>query len=84
MQTPFSGDRHYQKANAKTVIYGESIPFTAILLTDDQGGGYTYYKLRDLGNALGFTVDYDADSNTAIVLSKGSTAVYRLDNDSQV
>ena len=52
--------------------------------TQSQGGGYTYYKLRDLGNALGFTVDYDADSNTAIVLSKGSTAVYRLDNDSQV
>ena len=36
MQAPFSGDRHYQKADAKTVIYGESIPFTAILLTDDQ------------------------------------------------
>ena len=27
------------QADAKTVIYGESIPFTAILLTDDQGGG---------------------------------------------
>ena len=52
MQAPFSGDRHYQKADAKTVIYGESIPFTAILLTDDQGGGYTYYKLRDLGKVL--------------------------------
>ena len=47
-------------------------------------GGNNYFKLRDLGDALGFTVDYDADSNTAIVLSKGSTAVYRLDNDSQV
>lgn len=40
-------------------------------------GGNNYFKLRDLGNALGFTVDYDADSNTAIVLSKGSTAVYQ-------
>lgn len=39
--------------------------------------GSNYFKLRDLGNALGFTVDYDADSNTAIVLSKGSTAVYQ-------
>ena len=46
--------------------------------------GSNYFKLRDLGDALGFTVDYDADSNTAIVLSKGSTAVYCLDNDSQV
>ena len=33
-------------------------------------GGNNYFKLRDLGDALGFTVDYDADSNTAIVLSK--------------
>ena len=40
-------------------------------------GGNNYLKLRDLGDALGFTVDYDADSNTAIVLSKGSTAVYQ-------
>ena len=40
-------------------------------------GGNNYFKLRDLGNALGFTVDYDADNNTAIVLSKGSTAVYQ-------
>ena len=40
-------------------------------------GGNNYFKLRDLGNALGFTVDYDADSKTAIVLSKGSTAVYQ-------
>ena len=58
MQAPFSGDRHYQKADAKTVIYGESIPFTAILLTDDQGGGYTYYKLRDLGKVLNFNVGW--------------------------
>ena len=58
MQAPFSGDRRYQKSDAKTVIYGESIPFTAILLTDDQGGGYTYYKLRDLGKVLNFNVGW--------------------------
>ena len=46
--------------------------------------GSNYFKLRDLGDALGFTVDYDADSNTAIVLSKGSTAVYRPDHDPQI
>ncbi|MFY0389683.1 S41 family peptidase [Hominicoprocola fusiformis] len=40
-------------------------------------GGNNYFKLCDLGDALGFTVDYDADSNTAIVLSKGSTIVYQ-------
>lgn len=46
--------------------------------------GSNYFKLRDLGDALGFTVDYDADSNTAIVSSKGSTAVYRPDHDPQI
>ncbi len=60
MKAPFSADRRYQKADAATKIYGESIPFTAILLTDDQGGGYTYYKLRDLGKVLNFNVDWSA------------------------
>ena len=60
MQTPFSGDRYYQKADAATKIYGNAIPFTAIALTDDQGGGYTYYKLRDLGKVLNFNVGWSA------------------------
>ena len=37
-------------------------------------GGSNFFKLRDLGNLLGFTVDYDAASNTAIVLSGGPVA----------
>ena len=60
MKAPFSADRRYQKADAATKIYGESIPFAAILLTDDQGGGYTYHKLRDLGKVLNFNVDWSA------------------------
>ena len=32
-------------------------------------GGNNFYKLRDLGDALGFAVDYDKASNTAIVIS---------------
>ena len=32
-------------------------------------GGNNYFKLRDLGDALGFHVDYDKPSNTAIVVS---------------
>ena len=31
-------------------------------------GGNNYFKLRDLGIALGFTVDYDAASNSAVIL----------------
>jgi hypothetical protein len=32
-------------------------------------GGNNYFKLRDLGELLGFAVDYDAESNTALVFS---------------
>ena len=32
-------------------------------------GGYNYFKLRDLGDAVGFLVDYEADTNTAVVRS---------------
>ncbi len=35
-------------------------------------GGNNFFKLRDLGEALGFGVDYDATSNTAVVRSAGS------------
>lgn len=38
----------------------------AILLTDDAGSGYTYFKLRDLGEALGFTVDWSAEKGIFI------------------
>lgn len=58
MKTPFSGDRAYQKVSAATKIFGQDVPLTAITLTDDHGGGYTYYKLRDLGQVLGFDVSW--------------------------
>lgn len=35
-------------------------------------GGNNFFKLRDLGAALGFNVDYDAASDTAIVESVGT------------
>ena len=34
-------------------------------------GDENYFKLRDLGTALGFDVDFDAGTNTAVVESKG-------------
>lgn len=38
-------------------------------------GGNNYFKLRDLGVAIGFTVDYDKATNTAIVESVPPKAV---------
>jgi len=58
MYTPFSGTRAYTAMEAETRMFGVSLPIQAILLQDDAGNGYTYYKLRDLGNALGFYVDW--------------------------
>ncbi len=61
MSTPYSGNRAYQEASAATLVNGSAVELSAILLTDDAGNGYTYYKLRDLGTALGFTVDWTAE-----------------------
>ena len=36
--------------------------------------GNNFFKLRDLGDVLGFTVDYDKPSNTAIILSVNPAA----------
>ena len=59
MSTPFSGDRSYEIASAPTKVSGAVTPLEAILLKDDAGNGYTYYKLRDLGAALGFNVGWN-------------------------
>lgn len=59
--TPFSGQRTYQTTAAQTLVNGAATDLAAFTLTDDNGGGYTYYKLRDLGDALGFKVDWSKD-----------------------
>ncbi len=38
----------------------------AILLTDENGGGYAYFKLRDLGRLLGFQVGWDPQRGVSI------------------
>ncbi len=61
MHTPFTGNRTYTVPQAQTKVNGTPTALDAILLTDDAGGGYTYYKLRDLGSALGFHVDWSGE-----------------------
>jgi hypothetical protein len=60
MKTPFSGDRAYTGGGQSVQVNGQSVTMTAINLLDDAGGGYNYFKLRDLGTALGFKVDWSA------------------------
>ena len=47
---------------------------SAISLIDDNGGGYTYYKLRDLGQVLGFNVSWSAQRGIYIDSDKPYTA----------
>ena len=70
MSTPFSGNRSYQDSTAATNVNGSAAALDAILLTDDAGGGYTYYKLRDLGQALGFNVSWSAELGVYIETDK--------------
>lgn len=66
LSTPFSGDRAYIVPTTKTNVDGQTAQLDAIVLTDDAGGAYTYYKLRDLGAAIGFQVDWSPEKGIFI------------------
>ena len=66
MTTPYSGDRAYRDGSGAVKVNGQSASLESIILTDDAGGDYTYFKLRDLGSALGFKVDWTADRGVFI------------------
>ncbi len=63
---PFKGDRSYTFPSAPTKIFGTARIMSAISLQDDNGGGYTYYKLRDLGQALFFDVSWSSEKGIYI------------------
>jgi len=60
-RAPFTGDRPYTIPTAPTKINRVDTPFASILLTDDSGGGHTYYRLRDLAQALNFNVGWSPE-----------------------
>ena len=66
LSTPFTGDRTYTAPTSTTNIDGAAADLDAIVLTDDSGGGYTYYQLRDLGRTLGFNVGWSAEQGIYI------------------
>lgn len=70
LKTPYSGDRAYQEATAATKVNGQAADLAAFVLNDDNGGGYTYYQLRDLGKALGFNVGWAADKGIFVETNK--------------
>ena len=59
-------------APAKTSITpvltgGVTAPLEAFLLTDKNGGGHNYFKLRDIGKVAGFNVEWDAERSLIVV-----------------
>lgn len=64
--TPYSGNQPFTCATSATNVDGESADLTAFIITDASGNGSTYYKLRDLGAALGFTVGWSAERGVYI------------------
>ena len=53
----FAGNQPYTVNTSPVKVNGAAVALEAITLTDATGG-YTYFKLRDLGSALGFNVGY--------------------------
>ncbi len=70
MHTPFSGNRVYSPATAPTNVNSQGSDLEAIVLNDDNGGAYTYYKLRDLGKALGFNIGWAAETGVFVETDK--------------
>lgn len=62
----FEGEQGYTMSTSSVTIDGQAVELEAILLTDAGGGGFTYFKLRDLGAALGFTVGWTAETGITI------------------
>ena len=58
LKAHFSGNQTFESSFATTTVDGKTVDLSAILLTDAAGGGYNYFKLRDLGAKLGFTADF--------------------------
>ena len=75
MEAGFEKKSAFRLLNTLFVINyeGESfatLAMTAINLLDDNGGGYNYFKLRDLGIALGFNVSWTAERGVFVETDK--------------
>lgn len=71
MSTPFSGDQSYTRSNSAVLVGTDTVHLSAITLTDANGGGYTYFQLRELGEALGFGVEWDAQAGAILIQTDG-------------
>lgn len=57
-ETTYHGEMTFERVNEPTYVGGAAHDLEAIRF-EYNNLGYTYYKLRDLGEALGFNVGWD-------------------------
>lgn len=62
MAAPATAQKSATKSNAKLLIDGQDVALTAYNI-----GGNNYFKLRDLGKALKFGVDWDGAAKSVVV-----------------
>ena len=67
MSAPFTGDQPYRKNPSTVLVDGVETGFDAITLTDSANNGYTYFKVRDLGQYLGFEVTWDGARGAVVI-----------------
>ncbi|MBR5701000.1 MAG: redoxin family protein [Oscillospiraceae bacterium] len=65
LQTIGMGEKQAERSAQTLYINGRKVSF----LTAYNIEGYNYFKLRDLGSAMGFKVDYDEESRTMLILT---------------
>lgn len=63
---PVRGEQTCRPERQRINVDGTVLELEGLTLTDDTGGGHTYYKLRDLGRALGFEVGWSAQEGIYI------------------
>lgn len=61
LAAPFDGEMPYRTRSAPLLVNGEAVELDAIVLTDQNGGDYTYYPILDLAQALGFPAGLSLD-----------------------
>lgn len=47
-------------------INGQPVELEAVVLTEPNGGAHTYFKLRDVGQSVGFNVDWSAETGITV------------------
>ena len=80
----FQGSQPYTVPSNHTTVDGEAVEMDAIQLTDDQGGGHTYYNLRDLGRILGYQVEWDPQTGIRIRIEADDLDLDDIPEDPQL